>query len=164
MSLYHLNVYLHVLAALFWLGGMFFFAAVGAPVLRSVEPDRLRADLFRRLGSGFRTAGWIAIAVLLLTGVGNLHFRGLLTREVWTGLEFWTTRYGSVLAAKIGLVVAMLVVQGMHDFWLGPSASGLRPGSERARRFRTGAAWLGRLNAVLGLALLWVAVRLARGG
>lgn len=164
MSLYHLNVYLHVLAALFWLGGMFFFAAVGAPVLRRVEPAALRADLFRRLGRGFRVAGWIAIAVLLVTGVANLHFRGLLTREVWTGLEFWTTRYGSVLAAKIGLVAAMLAVQAVHDFWLGPAASRLRPGGERALRFRSGAAWLARLNALLGLALLWVAVRLARGG
>src|SRR5690554_4486628 len=50
MSLYHLNVTLHVLAALLWLGGMFFLAVVGAPVLRKVEPAALRARLFQELG------------------------------------------------------------------------------------------------------------------
>ena len=42
MTLYNLVVTLHVLAALFWLGGMFFLALVGAPVLRAVEPPELR--------------------------------------------------------------------------------------------------------------------------
>ena len=47
MSLYFINVTIHVFAALLWLGGMFFLAAVGAPVLRRVEPPALRAELFR---------------------------------------------------------------------------------------------------------------------
>lgn len=165
MTLYHLNVFLHVLAALVWLGGMFFLAAVGAPVLRAVESPRLRRDLFQRLGIQFRRVGWAAIAVLLLTGVGNLHFRGLLTRDIWTGLEFWTdVRYGRVLGAKIALVVAMLAVQGLHDFWLGPAAGRADPRSAEAGRYRRWASLLARGNALLGLALLYVAVRLARGG
>lgn len=164
MSAYHLNVYVHVLAAIVWLGGMLFLAAVGAPVLRQVEPPELRARLFRKLGEQFRWVGWLSIGVLVLTGILNLHFRGLLTREVWTGLEFWTTRYGMVLGAKIGLVVAMLAVQAVHDFWLGPAASRATARSREALRFRRNAAWLARINALLGLALIWVAVRLARGG
>jgi uncharacterized membrane protein len=78
MSLYWISVSLHVLAALFWLGGMFFLALVGAPLLRKVEPASLRAELFRDLGARFRLAGWIAIAVLLTTGLLNLQLRGLL--------------------------------------------------------------------------------------
>jgi uncharacterized membrane protein len=31
---YYVTVVIHVLAALFWLGGMFFLGVVGAPVLR----------------------------------------------------------------------------------------------------------------------------------
>lgn len=164
MSLYLLNVFVHVLAAMVWLGGMLFLAAVGAPVLREVEPPDLRARLFSRLGAQFRTVGWISIAVLLVTGILNLHFRGLLTQEVWTGLDYWTTPYGRVLAAKIGLVVAMLVLQGIHDFRLGPRASRSEAGSREALRSRRAAAWLARANALLGLVLVWVAVRLARGG
>lgn len=165
MTLYHLNVFLHVLAALVWLGGMFFLAAVGAPVLRAVESPTLRRDLFQRLGLQFRRVGWISIGVLLATGIGNLHFRGLLTREVWTGLEFWTeVGYGRVLAAKILLVAGMLTLQSVHDFWLGPAAGRLDPRSGEAARYRRRASWLARANALLGLVLLYVAVRLARGG
>ena len=35
-ELYYLSVTLHLLAALSWLGGIFFLALVGAPVLRAV--------------------------------------------------------------------------------------------------------------------------------
>ncbi len=164
MSAYHLNVFVHVLAAILWLGGMMFFALVGAPVLRKVEPAALRSRLFRRLGEQFRWVGWISIAVLLATGVGNLHFRGLLTAEVWTGLDFWTsTAYGRVLGAKLVLVAAMLVLQAFHDFVLGPRATRLEPGSPEARRSRRLASWLARINALLGLALIYVAVILVRG-
>ena len=41
-GLYWLSVTVHVLAAMLWLGGTFFLAAVGAPVLRKVEPPALR--------------------------------------------------------------------------------------------------------------------------
>lgn len=164
MSLYYLNVFLHVLAAMIWLGGMLFLAAVGAPVLRQVKPPELRAILFKKLGEQFRWVGWLCIVVLLVTGVINLHYRGLLTRWVWTGTEFWTTRYGLVLAAKIVLVVVMLAIQAFHDFWHGPAASAVARGSEEAIRLRDQAAWMARINAVLGLALIWVAMMLARGG
>ena len=39
-ALYYINVTIHVLAAMLWLGGMFFLGAVGAPVLRAIEPTR----------------------------------------------------------------------------------------------------------------------------
>jgi len=45
MSLYHLNVTLHVLAGMLWLGGMFFLGVVGAPVLRRIEPPAWLARL-----------------------------------------------------------------------------------------------------------------------
>jgi copper resistance protein D len=75
-ELYYVNVTIHVLAAMLWLGGMFFLGIVGAPVLRSVEPPPLRQRLFQELGSRFRRIGWLAIAVLVTTGVFNLYFRG----------------------------------------------------------------------------------------
>ena len=89
MSLYYVNVSLHLLAALLWLGGMFFLAAVGAPVLRRVEPVALRRELFTRIGVQFRLVGWIAIGVLVVTGVGNLYFRGVLTSGSLTRAAFW---------------------------------------------------------------------------
>jgi hypothetical protein len=61
-------------------------------------------------------------------------------------------------------VAVMLVVQGTHDFALGPAASRERPGSPRALQLRRRAAWLARVNAIIGLILVAAAVRLARGG
>jgi copper resistance protein D len=164
MSLYWLNVTVHVFAALFWLGGMFFLAVVGAPVLRTVEPPALRAELFRRLGEQFRLAGWIAIAVLLVTGVVNLHFRGMLRMDVLGSGAFWATPYGTSLGWKLGAVTAMLVLQLIHDFRVGPAASRTVPGSPEAVRVRRHAAWLARGSALLGVIVVIAAVRLARGG
>ena len=164
MSLYYLNVTLHVLAAFLWLGGMLFLAAVGAPVLRKVEPPELRADLFRKLGTQFRAVGWIAIAILLATGVGNLYFRDLLRWDVLGDGVFWATPYGHTLAAKLGTVAAMVLLSAVHDFVVGPLSTRARPGTPEALRLRRRAALLARINALIGIILVAIAVRLTRGG
>ena len=164
MTLYDLNITLHVLAAFLWLGGMLFLAVVGAPVLREIESPALRSALFKRIGERFRWVGWICIVLLLATGVGNLHFRNLLRWEVLGDSGFWGTRYGTSLAWKLASVVLMLSVQAVHDFVVGPRASCVTPGSPDFKNLRRRAAWLGRVNAVVGILLIIVAVRLARGG
>lgn len=163
-SLYFLNVTIHVFAALLWLGGMFFLAVVGAPVLRSVEPPELRAALFRRIGEQFRLVGWTCIIILLITGTLNLYFRGMLALDVLGSADYWGTRYGRSLAWKLAAVTAMLVIQAVHDFIVGPAASRLVPGSAEALRTRRRAALLARLAALLGIIVVIAAVRLARGG
>lgn len=163
--LYYLNVTVHVLAAILWLGGMFFLAVVGAPLLRTIEPPALRQQLFQQLGMRFRTAGWWSIAVLVVTGTINLYYRGLLHWEgVFASGAFWATGMGRALAAKLFAVTSMIVVSAVHDFILGPRAGRLRPGSPEATQMRKKAAWLARVNAILGLLLVIAAVRLARGG
>lgn len=164
MSLYYLNVTVHVLAALLWLGGMFFFAAVGAPVLRKVEPPELRAALFRGLGEQFRRVGWWAIAVLLITGVLNLHLRGLTSLAVLGSRAFWSTPFGTALAWKLAAVSALLLLQGLHDFIIGPAASREVPGTLRAFTLRRRAALLARVSALIGVVLVIAAVHLTRGG
>lgn len=163
-GLYYLNVTVHVLAALLWLGGMFFLAAVGAPVLRKVDPPALRAALFQQLGEQFRRVSWIAIGVLVGTGVVSLHYRGLLRGDLWTSAEFWGSGLGQALAWKLGAVVVMISISGFHDFIGGPAASRMVPGSVEALRARSRAAWLARVNALVGVVLVVAAVRLARGG
>jgi len=163
-ELYLLSVTTHVLAAVFWIGGMFFFALVGAPALRRLESPGLRAELFRRLGESFRSAGWIAIGALLLTGTTNLWFRGLLRADVLGDADFWLSPYGRSLFWKLVGVAAMLVVSALHDFVFGPRAARHAPGSPDALRARRRAALLARVNTALGVIVVIVAVRLARGG
>lgn len=160
---YYLNVTVHVLAAMLWLGGMFFLAAVGAPVLRGLDAP-VRAQVFRLLGQRFRGVGWGAIGVLVVTGVLNLHFHGWLSARVMSDPAFWRSPLGHALAWKLASVTVMLLVSGVHDFILGPAAARLPPGDPRAARMRTWAGWGARANAVLGVVLVVAAVRLARGG
>ena len=161
--LYYLTVTLHVLAALVWLGGMIFFATV-SPILRRIEDDATRQWIFQKAGERLRTVGWICIGVLVATGIAQLHFRGWWGMAVWGSTAFWTSRPGHTLAAKLSLVVAMLVIQAVHDLVVGPKAGRVHPGTAQARRLRRRAALLARWNTVLGLVLIYFAVRLARGG
>jgi len=163
-TLYYLSVTLHVLAALFWLGGMFFLGMVGAPVLRAVDPPELRAQLFEQLGRRFRGAGWGAVGVLVATGLLNLHFRGWLGPALAGDAAYWGSPYGHALAWKLVAVVTMLAISAVHDFVNGPAAGRVRAGTPEALVLRRRAAWLARINALVGVALVAVAVRLARGG
>ena len=162
-TLYYVNVTIHVLAAMLWLGGMFFLGVVGAPVLRVVEPPALRQRLFQQLGLRARGLGWWAIAILIVTGTLNLWFRGWLHWDgVFGSAAFWRTTLGVALAAKLLSVSTMVLVSAVHDFVLGPMAGRLPAGSPEALAFRRRAALLARVNALLGVAIVVAAVRLAR--
>lgn len=153
----------HVLAALVWLGGMFFLALVGAPVLRTVQPPELRQQLFAALGLRARTVGWWAISVLVVTGTLLLHHRGLLHWDVLGQARFWETGLGFALAAKLTAVATMIAVSFAHDFIVGPAAGNAAAGSPTALRLRRRAALLARGSAIVGIIIVVAAVRLARG-
>jgi putative copper export protein len=70
---------------------------------------------------------------------------------------------GQILAWKLGLVLTMVTIGALHDFWLGPLAGELEAGSKGHLRVRTLVARLGRLNAVLGILVVYFATRLIRG-
>lgn len=162
--LYWISVTVHVLAAMLWLGGMLFLGVVGAPVLRAVEPPSLRQQLFHRFGTRFRTIGWVAIAVLVVTGVVNLHFRALLRWDHVLGdAAFWRSPVGHTLGAKLAAVTLMLIIGAVHDFVLGPAAGRATVGSPESLRLRRRAALLARVNVLVGVLLVIAAVRLARG-
>ncbi|MHB1095947.1 MAG: DUF4149 domain-containing protein [Gemmatimonadaceae bacterium] len=161
-SLYYLSVSLHVFAALVWLGGMFFIALVGAPVLRRLDRPELRQTLFDQLGVRFRTVGWISLAVLLVTGVVNLWFRGALNAAMWRDPAFSGSGWATALKYKLVAVLVMLVVEGYHDWVLGPRASRLVATSPEAALLRKRASLYARISALAGVVIILAAVRLAR--
>jgi uncharacterized membrane protein len=160
---YHVTVFLHVLAALIWLGGLLALALL-APVIRDVGDDGLRQRLFHRLGVRFRAVGWACIVVLVTTGVLQLRMRGWWGATVWGAATFWAGPLGRALAWKLVTVALILTVQAVHDFWLGPRAGRVPAGTPEAREIRMRAAHLARVNAAIGVILVWFAVALARGG
>jgi putative copper resistance protein D len=162
-SPYYVNVSIHVLAALVWLGGMFFLGLVGAPVLRGVEPPELRQRLFDQLGMRFRSVGWTALVVLIITGITNLHFRGLLSVTILTDPRFMHSTWGRALAVKLAALAVMLVVEGYHDWVLGPRAGRVMAGSPEALELRRRANLYARVSGICGIVIVLAAVRLARG-
>ena len=137
--------WLHILAAITWIGGMLFVALVLVPVTRRLEDAALRARLFHAVGLRFRAVGWIALGVLVATGVVHL----------------W--RHPFLLASprfhvKLGLVALALILSALHDFILGPRAGA--PGADPAARVL--ASWVARANVLVVLAVVWLGLSLFR--
>ncbi len=75
-ALYLLSVWIHILAATVWIGGMLFLVLVVVPWLRKGKrPDA--AVFLRETGTRFRNVGWICFALLAVTGTFNLWMRGV---------------------------------------------------------------------------------------
>jgi copper resistance protein D len=163
-ALYVISVWLHILAAMAWVGGMLFLVLVVVPWLRrggGVDAGRF----LHETGVRFRNVGWGCFALLLATGTFNLWFRGIrfthFVDPAWLG-----TPYAKALIAKLVVFALIVAVSAVHDFSIGPRATRAlreRPGAPEALTLRKRASLLGRLNAVLALVVVFVAVTLVRG-
>lgn len=160
-----ISVWLHILAAAVWIGGMVFIALVLVPATREPEHRGIAPSLIRWTGRRFRWIGWLSLTLLLLTGLFNLAQRGLGWTELWSG-ELWGSPFGQLLGIKLFLVAVILLLSILHDFIIGPRATDLlqnSPGSPQALEFRRQASWLGRFNLLLALAAVALGVMLTRG-
>ena len=113
-TLYALSVWLHVVAATSWVGSMIFFAAVVVPVLRRDDLRPVAPRLLRILGARFRVLAWTSLAVLGVTGISNLIFRGF-GLEVLCQPTFWATSFGRALGWKLGFVGITVAVTATHE-------------------------------------------------
>jgi len=131
--------FLHLAAALTWVGGMLFVALVLVPVTRRLEDAALRRLLMHETGLRFRTVGWAAMALLVATGLVNVWLRP----ELLTLPRFWV---------KVALVTIAVVLSALHDFVLGPRAG--RP--DAAPSMRPAASWVARVNLLLVLIVVYL--------
>lgn len=161
--MYTWSVFLHLIFVAFWIGGMLFTAAVLVPATRKKLKSQ-KSLLFRELGTRFSRLSWVIFILLIVTGIMALYGKGFTT-EILLSSEFWRTSYGSALMGKLHIFSLVLIISGVHDFWLGPKAVNLMesdPGSITTERYRKIASWIGRINLLLGLAILYYAVTLVR--
>jgi putative copper resistance protein D len=144
-ELYLLSVFLHVLAAMTWIGGMFVATTAVMPGIRRIEePHRshFKWHFFGRL----RAVMWTAFAVAGLTGATTLGFRGIRFSNV-VDPEWWSSPFGWIVAVKIGLFAASGVLIILHQR------------TKVAARSRV----MAQLTLVLGVAIVLSAVVLVRG-
>jgi len=164
LALYLFSVWVHILAATVWVGGMFFLVLVVVPWLR--QGGRANAGTFlRETGERFRSVGWICFALLLVSGTFNLWMRGVrladFTRSAWL-----TSPFGKAVVLKLSLFAIVLCISAIHDFSVGPKATAALqrdPGSAESEALRRRASLMGRGNALLSLLLVAFAVIMVRG-
>ncbi len=162
MTTYVASVYLHILAAATWVGGIIFLVAVVVPSLKKLDrtaaAPMLRATVFR-----FRSVGWVAFAVLFATGLYNLHARGIGWSEL-TDPAFRATSSGKALLIKLACFAFIVILQAVHDFSIGPRAlAAMETDAPEATRLRKQAGLIGRINGVVTLVIVLCAVIVVRG-
>lgn len=151
--------WLHVLSVVTWLGGMVFLGLVLVPVNRRLGANPDRIELVRLAAVRFRTVAWWALTILVLTGIGN-------TLIHWPTVSRSPFRH--ILAGKLILVVGILVLSVIHDFFIGPKLAdaqavqvqkGGRP-EESITALARQVSWLARTNLLLGVITVLLALSL----
>lgn len=133
-----------------WLGGLLFQSHVLLPALARDQNPGLGALVLRKA----RPATWVAIVLLLATGLHNLSrlSLGVLAE----------TRAGTWLALKLFLVVVALMLSAHRDFGLvarfGREADAGRDGAGELRTI----ARIDRVVMLLGAAALYLGLAISR--
>src|SRR5262245_6039321 len=112
-TLYLISVWIHILAAMAWIGGMLFLVLVVVPWLRA--GGRVDAGVFlRETGARFRNVGWVCFAVLVLTGSFNLWYRGVRLPD-FVNAGWLASSFGKTVLVKLGAFAVVLAVSALHD-------------------------------------------------
>lgn len=157
MSLvYYISVWLHIICASFWIGGMLFLPLVLLPAIKN-NPER--RNLLMATGLKFRFYGYIVLSLVFITGLLNIYTRGLSFS--WT--FFMESRYGKLVSLKIILFAVMLLTSFVHDMLAGKKAME-QMGEQESARFRLVARWTGRILLLIAFAMALIGVVISRGG
>lgn len=147
---------LHLLAAIFWVGGQLFLVAVVLPVLRQNIADDARVRVAAQLGRRFARLSAGALGLLVVTGPLNAVAHGVSLSILAQ------TQWGQVLVAKAVLVLAVLVITTVHALYYGRRLEQLAAASDEATRARRLALQrrsvrLSALNLLLNLIIVGLA-------
>lgn len=101
--------FLHVTAAMVWVGGQLLLSAVVLPTLRAQLEPQVRGPLVRATARRFGTlANTVLLPLLLATGLALAYHRGV------TLGTFNRPGYGRLLGIKLTLVVVSIVLAALH--------------------------------------------------
>ncbi len=130
---------LHVLAALVWVGGMFFAWMVLRPAIIVALEGPTRLKLWVEVFPRFFVWVWAAVVVLPVTGVGMVHLN-------YPSLEH-APRYVQVMMGLYVVMVALFL--RIHSLQLPELQKAVQ-----AQQWAEGAAVLGRIRRLVGINLL----------
>jgi putative copper export protein len=104
-------LWVHVLAAVCWVGGQLFLILVVMPVLGQELAESERVRVASLVGKRFAALSGVVLGLLLFTGLLNAAEHGVS----WSILR--DTTWGRVLIAKMCAVVLMLALTVVSSSW-----------------------------------------------
>ncbi|WP_038040401.1 DUF4149 domain-containing protein [Thermorudis peleae] len=155
--------WIHLLAAMIWVGGQLFLVLVLQPVLRRELPAAQRIQLVATVGRRYGHISWAALALLVITGFLN----GVHRHLHWAALPTADSPYAHTLLVKLGFVVLVLIMTILHGQVVGPrltrlaTSAGSNPSVAASyRRMLRLSVAITSLNLLLNLAIVFLSARL----
>jgi uncharacterized membrane protein len=145
--------FLHIVATVAWIGGMFFMKAVLMPAQEAIDPPQ-RGRLMGAVAPRFTAVAWTSVVVLIITGL-------LKTPEGWF-MNFGTIA-STTLAVKHLLFLGMIVIGLVITFRYVPKMKSLAPapGDPPSKEFVTAQSRIEALSAINGTLGLLVLLAVA---
>ena len=112
--------WIHVIAAVVWIGGNLILAMVIVPHFRQNLPPVQRIQMLTLIGKRFEPIVWICVLILFFTGVVNI-FNSVDLSSTNDSLLVGT--FMRTLAIKLLLFIILLVFTVLHGFVYGPKLS-----------------------------------------
>ena len=150
---YSVSVFLHIVFAMFWVGGMLFLPLVMVP---SIKDNLHRRTILIKSGLRFRYYGWMSLVGLIITGIVNMHYKGM----DWSWRFFIENGLGRMLLLKWILFLIMVVMLFIHDIYIGGKY--LKIEDERVYMSRW-ARYSARVSLLLSLLIVYLGVMISRG-
>jgi uncharacterized membrane protein len=115
-----LNPWLHILAATVWVGPQFFLFVAAVPAVRTIQDAQTRAQVMRVMTRRFGYLAWGALAVLVVTGIGNLYEEDLDVDALFD------LNFGIIFQVKMTLLIITVALTALHSFVIGPRLSAMQ--------------------------------------
>ncbi len=159
-------LWLHVIAAVTWIGGNLILAMVIVPHFRQNLPPVRRIQLLTEIGRRFEPVVWGCVGVLFFTGIVNIFYAVDFTSPTALSGAFMRT-----LLIKIGLFFVLVILTALHGMVLAPqlaaAVENLDPDLEELppeiKPLRSRMSIVSSLMGVVSLLILLAAVALRMG-
>ena len=135
--LYLISVFIHIICACIWLGGMFALIIFFIPLRK----ENYFLDMVNKVGNQFKFVGWIILPLLLLTRIFN---------------SFWG--FYILTWLKILLFSIIVIISAIHDFYIGPKAT-----KTKDKKLIKYSRIIGSINFILAIIMVLLGIFIVRG-
>ena len=109
--------WIHIIAAVIWIGGNLVLAMVIVPYFHQNLPPVQRIKLLTQIGKRFEPIVWGCVGVLFFTGIVNIF--NAIGFDASTSSEL-VSAFMRTLFIKLMLFVVLLILTALHSFVFGP--------------------------------------------